>query len=571
MKKLLAIILCAILALSLFAACGDGSSQSSATPTPSQSGQATPAPSTGGDESEGNDSLAVLDGGIFKLPIVDEKITFELFDPWNVAGSNMLDNNDSHAYKEAEKRTNIHINWQHPAANMGPESFNLSIASNDYCDAYLIGTSYLTNGPDYFIDNDIFIDLEPYIKEFAPNYDYVRNYHDVVNFTLTDNGYSVGFWQIAQTIQWSFTGPMGRADWRAELGLDIPETYDELHDYMVAVTDRFNPEFPLGLAVNGFEPWLMAGFDTMYNTQAGGIQFIQINDKVHFGAFEPGFREYVQLVADWYAEGLVDKEFFTRTGLRPRMMDTGEITTNKSAVGNSLYTYIDHVTTFVEREPDLDQNIAIEGFKMPVKNKGDTRKLNIGTGVLNNMKNSYNCLSTQVDNLEILIKWFDYFYTEEGSLLCNYGIEGQSYNLVDGKPVITDLIYANPDGLAINSALPFYATNQMLAAWYDWEREISPKTSQAVWDTKELFDGNWVDEYSIPESYLTMTSEENTEFAAIMSDINTFLEENMVRIIIGNGSMSEFDGIMNQVKTMKIDRAIELKQAAYDRFLNRGN
>ena len=39
----------------------------------------------------------------------------------------------------------------------------------------------------------------------------------------------------------------------------------------------------------------------------------------------------------------------------------------------------------------------------------------------------------------------DYLYSEEGIMLTNYGIEGVSYELVNGEPVYTELLTNNPE------------------------------------------------------------------------------------------------------------------------------
>ena len=50
-----------------------------------------------------------------------------------------------------------------------------------------------------------------------------------------------------------------------------------------------------------------------------------------------------------------------------------------------------------------------------------------------------------------------------------------------------------------------------------------------------------------------------------MGDITTFATEFTVNYVMGNASQS-FDEFRAQLKSMNIDRAIELKQAAVDRY-----
>ena len=45
--------------------------------------------------------------------------------------------------------------------------------------------------------------------------------------------------------------------------------------------------------------------------------------------------------------------------------------------------------------------------------------------------------------MEDIIKLFNWCFTEEGSWLYNYGIEGVSYDMVEGKPVIKQELVAN--------------------------------------------------------------------------------------------------------------------------------
>ena len=47
-------------------------------------------------------------------------------------------------------------------------------------------------------------------------------------------------------------------------------------------------------------------------------------------------------------------------------------------------------------------------------------------------------ISANCKNPEAAIRFMDWFYSEEGNRATNYGIEDESYTMVDGKPVFTD-------------------------------------------------------------------------------------------------------------------------------------
>jgi putative aldouronate transport system substrate-binding protein len=70
---------------------------------------------------------------------------------------------------------------------------------------------------------------------------------------------------------------------------------------------------------------------------------------------------------------------------------------------------------------------------------------------------------------------------------------------------------------------------------------------------------------------MTMTDEESQEYASVYANILTLVQENTVKFINGTKSMDEYDSFIDELSKYGIDRCIELKQAALDRYLKRGN
>ena len=66
-----------------------------------------------------------------------------------------------------------------------------------------------------------------------------------------------------------------------------------------------------------------------------------------------------------------------------------------------------------------------------------------------------------------------------------------------------------------------------------------------------------------------MTSEEGTESASIYTDIETYVQECNVKFIMGQMSLDDYDSYRDTIKSMGIDRVIQLKQAALDRYNSR--
>ena len=53
------------------------------------------------------------------------------------------------------------------------------------------------------------------------------------------------------------------------------------------------------------------------------------------------------------------------------------------------------------------------------------------------------------------------------------------------------------------------------------------------------------------------------------SDIETFVQEGIMRFILGTDSMDNWDSFTEQIRSLGIDEVIAAKQAAYDRFQSR--
>ena len=65
---------------------------------------------------------------------------------------------------------------------------------------------------------------------------------------------------------------------------------------------------------------------------------------------------------------------------------------------------------------------------------------------------------------------------------------------------------------------------------------------------------------------LTVTGDEAVEYTSILSDAKTATLETFINVVLGNADVSALDTLDETLETMKIDRAIEILQAAYDSY-----
>ena len=134
----------------------------------------------------------------------------------------------------------------------------------------------------------------------------------------------------------------------------------------------------------------------------------------------------------------------------------------------------------------------------------------------------------------------------------------------DGTPEFTELVTNNPDGLSVDQVLIQYALSAddfffcmdpelwLARMSMPEQREMLPR-----WATGSL------DRIMPP---VLPTSDEAAEFASIMGEVNTYVDEMFTKFVMGVESLDNFDTYMSNLQSLGIERAIELKQNQLDRY-----
>lgn len=347
-----------------------------------------------------------------------------------------------------------------------------------------------------------------------------------------------------------FNGNMIRQDWLDELGLEMPTTLDEMEQVLLAFKEQKGCD---------------AGFSFIYGNyslivNSFGIMegmYVDADNKVHFGAIEDEYLDFLTLFNDWMNKGIIDPDGFTQ--------DADSFFAKVASGRTGLvwgYTggTLGKIQTMKENTPEMD----FEPMPNPVQNEGDTFAVDQSNYRVNNIGGA---ISATCKNPEAAARVLDYNFSEEGNMLANYGKEGVTYEMVDGKPEFTDFVLHNPDGLSIEKALsiyagcnnkPFLVQKDYMLGGYAYDVQ---KKSLEVWATPDAKIKN------MPPQ--TMTEEEVAEYNSIMTDIQTYVDEYKLKFILGTESLDNFPQFVENIKNMGIERAIEIRQAEYDRYLER--
>ena len=485
------------------------------------------------------------------FPIVNEPLTLSYWVE-NRASDMIATFADNEVYKAKAEATGITIEFLHPPVGQAKEQFNLMIASMDLPDMIEGWTDGYPGGPEKAVSEEVYLNLADYLNDYAPNYQRLRHSNpEIAKQSGTDSGVIWAFYLLQEEVAPSWYGPLIRKDWLEDLGLAVPETIDEWYTMLSLFKEQKGATAPLihhksGIDGNGL---LVSAYDI-------GPGFFQKDGKVMYGPAQPAFKEYLRTMRQWYAEGLIDSDFPSRDNKGKQAL----MINNETGVYPAGWGEIAKYNTLMK---DDNPRFGLVPARYPSLIKGEM--------VRYRQQNWYNkgyptVVTGECEYPEAAIRWMDFNYTEEGFYLLNYGIEGVSYNMVDGAPQFSDFMLNNPDGIPYSKLSNVWKIHGG-PYWRTW---VATPIDDEVRHAQDVWTNQAGGEYVIPSlSLLSFTVEEGKKHASVMNEVKTYVEQMSLKFIMGVSPLEEFDTYIDQIEKMNIALAIECYQAALDRYNNR--
>lgn len=451
----------------------------------------------------------------------------------------------------------MNITFQHPSTGEGDEQFSLIMADGDLPDMMEYHWQDYPGGPEKAIEDGNIYALNDIIDQYCPNLKaYLESRPDVDRQCKTDNGNYYMFPFIRGDKELQVTqGLMVRQDWLDELGLDIPTTIDEWHTVLTAFKEKKGAAAPFCYEYTMDSLTDNMPFAYAYDTKRG--YYVGDDGKVHFGAAEEGYKQYLTTMNQWYSEGLLDPDIATSS------FDQVSAKMSNGSAGASFGWAGSRMGVWTTAAQATDPNYNLQPCPYPSLKAGTSPKM----GQIENLVPNQGgvAITTSCKDVEAAARMLDWAYSDEGHMYYNFGTEGVSYTMENGEPVYTDLILNNPDGLSIGQSMvcyirgnyngPFVQDLRYLTQYYTMDGQ---KKSNATWTV------DTADKYTLPP--ITPTPEESEEFAAIMNEISTYRDEMTIKFILGTADLSEFDSYVATLNQMGLERAIEIENAALDRY-----
>lgn len=495
-------------------------------------------------------------------PISEEKITLTMWYPLAGSMGTLSDYNESEFWQWLEEKTNIHIEFIVPASGTEAESFNLLFTSGELPDIMYVQTNnqMYRDGMDACIEDGYIVNMAEYLDE-CPNYvSWINSIEGAEKNVLTDSGKMYGMWGFWDNMENGYAdqGISIRKDFLDKVNMDVPTTYDEWEEVLTAFKDELGIEAPLYTSKYGIDYGeFMAGYGV-------APYFYQVDGEIKYGPMEDGYKDYLTMMHDWYDKGLLDPDFSTR-------QSSGVAADNDMILNDKIGALIDYGTrmgnAYISRGATNEEFFAVGAPQPKMSEDSADPAWRDVSGNYMDMLNVCTLVNAESEHVVEAIRWLDTFYAKDVYLNANYGIESEEgivwyADEEDGHRIGNyDFRYNNPDGMdSATVAVKYWAKNpnvRVEAAQIEQMPE-DQKAAYPIWSKYEPTN-------FIPPT-VSMTSDENSEYSNYYIEIESYVQENNVKFITGERSLDEYDDYRSTLQDMGIDRCIELRQAALDRY-----
>lgn len=471
------------------------------------------------------------------------------------------------AQQAIHEKTNVKLVYQVVPSSSFAEKQSVLLATNNFPDMIKVGKSDLIT----YGQEGIFTPLSSYVnEETMPNfYSIWKTYEDRMSKYLVDD-VLYAFPTIQRDEARNGVGIVLREDLLAEHNLPTPATFQELIDTMVTLKEIYPDSIPYtgrkgtSQLLKTLSYMLGSGYGSnglYYDYDVDGGRYV-------FGPATQEFKAVLSFLNECYEKEVLDPDFATTTSEQfEYKMTSGQsfLFIDNSGFGQNY--------TKTLRTMEGMENATLQVIPVPENEFGQKRAVAYET-ILGDRLFAINSKAERIDDI---IKFIDWLYSEEGSNITNYGVEGMSFYLDEnGEPqFIEDYInqvddsgfsakyYAVYSDLGITKLnFSLWATNtktqfaiQRITG--DWNEVV-----EEYWKIIEA-DKAYVDPYVDP----SLTAEESERVTDILANLTTMLEQEYNKYIMGIEPVDNWDSVIAKADELGARELEEIYNTANARYM----
>lgn len=469
-----------------------------------------------------------------------------------------------------EEATGVHFDINTVPLDSYSEQINLAINTESYAEV-MMGCMITNKQTVDWASQGILVALDEYIsEELTPNLcAFLEQYPEVKGAVTAPDGHIYTLPQLNSS-PIAYLSPFWvNSDWMEALGItdeDLPTTIDGLLD----LARRMRDEDPNGNGEADEIPIsLYDGISSLKNIWIGAFGlpstgvYTEDDGTVAYGMLDTEkMTAWLEFCKTLYDENLIPKDFLTMTQADQSGLGAEDkIGIAMQAIPSNIWY---HDGTSEEKDewfsscpmlPVLGSDLSEP--MLPHSGYG----IQTGTFALTD-------LCEQNGHVETMLRWVDYLYSEEGSYLIHYGPEGIIYEEDENGNRITLI---PEDGRSTEEVRGGDVTPDCGIAM---PKYVRPDTEGRSTELQQIVRCAQCDEKQVPYTRLTIpalffTEDETAELATIETDLGTFVDSTLAKFIVGELDIADYESeiIEPLQNSFKVDRLLEIYQAAYDRYL----
>lgn len=495
--------------------------------------------------------ICLLLGGCAK-PAEEEKVQIS----WYLRTEDTALYNSLKGIEKIEDATGVDVVFQSPPDN-SEDAYKMMVASGRLPDVIMWDYSAST---DRMYDEGTILDLTDLIAKYAPNLTRIFEERPEIRREVENADGRIYYFPSINPLQTmeeicrrSYAGLIIRQDWLDKLGLSMPQTVNEWYEVLTAFRNRdpngngFMDEIPFdGVGLNYFTPAF--GVLSTFCVKPDGT--------VVFGPMEQEYKAYLETMAKWYAEGLLGSNCLISSDAWKTENIVNGLTGAFTGLDNAWRYYLPGMQ-------ENDAGAALSPVPWPMNAAGIryTPRSEMAT----HMASQVTVITSACKNPEAAVRFIDYMYSEEGSALLTWGVEGESYEVVDGKKQLTDYaLTVAEDGYLM---LHHYAIGHTSFPKYDGETVVL-----ATYPEEQLTaEQTWADAsaaLNYPRA-VSLSAEDQAFCDGVMDNVRTYQTEMELKFITGEEPLSSYDAFVAQLERMGVGKAVEIYRKAYEEYMAR--
>lgn len=471
--------------------------------------------------------------------------------------------------QEIQKATGINIEFD---VQVNTDNYDPMMIAGNFPDIVTAKHLEMYDGrlDQLFLDG-ISIDMTPYIDKYMPNFkkileDYPQISKDLQvatgEYTFASTLYDIN--NEEDRIATSEYGLAIRKDWLETVGIEtVPTNMAEWYEALMAFKtmdpngDGELTEEPICMASSGWKYFLGA-------YEIGDDPILNKEGKVFYGYATPQYKEFLTEMNKWNTEGLIYNMFKKAT-----LVDRDDRVTSNFAgswKADAQHFDTDDPTSYATTLKKSVPGAEIAACPWPKTADGDLYCYsNIASFHRDTTIITKNCKER-----EAACWLIDAMYSDEGSTLLSWGIEGESYEVVDGEKKMMEGMdetiefhgasikkrqtYADPTMIGFPKFKTFASCI------------LATKTEGYVNACKVWSEGDTSYRMPMPAQ---LNSDQSARVEQATKDMKDYISKKRKEFVEGGEPLTKYDDYLEQVRLMGADEYVKIWQECYDAYIAR--